>query len=323
LSEVTAWVKSIGARTVALQMPEGLKVHAQRVARQLEADTGATFLIVGDPCYGACDYTIGYRSYAEALVQFGHSEIPSQPQDPRVLFVEVFVDLDITRLLEKALPKLKGHIGLLTTVQHVRMLPAVRSWLESRGRQVFVAKGDARIKYEGQVLGCNITSVEPIAPVVDQFLYIGSGDFHPLSAAIATDRPVIIIDPLMGEVREIDQLKERILRQRHAAITLAADARKFLILVSTKVGQMRMEEAVRLRRLAWSTGRQADIVLLEEFCPDQLLSYDVDAFVSTACPRIAIDDYLRYPKPILTPIEMEIALGIKQWSDYRMDRILG
>jgi 2-(3-amino-3-carboxypropyl)histidine synthase len=218
---------------------------------------------------------------------------------------------------------LKDRVGLLTTVQHVRMLPGIRTWLESRGRQVFVAKGDARIKFEGQVLGCNISSVDPIAPLVDQLLYIGSGDFHPLSAAIASDRPVIIIDPLMGEVREIDDLKERILRQRHAAITRAVDAKKFLVLVSTKVGQMRLEEAVRLRRLAESNGRQADIVLLEEFSPDQLLSYDVDAFVSTACPRIAIDDYLRYPKPILTPIEMEIALGLKQWSDYRMDAILG
>ena len=75
--------------------------------------------------------------------------------------------------------------------------------------------------------------------------------------------------------------------------------------------------------LAEANNRTAELVLLEEFSPDQLLSYDADAFVSTACPRIAIDDYLRYPKPILTPIEMEIALGLKQWSDYRLDCILG
>ena len=323
LGEVAAWIKSFDAKTVAIQMPEGLKIHAQRVARQLETDTGATILTIGDPCYGACDYTARYGSYADALVQFGHSEIPSIAHDPRVLFVEVFVNLDISGLLEKALPRLRDRIGLITTVQHVQMLPQVRSWLESRCRQVFVGKGDTRIKFEGQVLGCNITSIDPIAPMVEQFLYIGSGDFHPLSAAIAGDRPVLIIDPLMGEVREIDELKDRILRQRHAAIERAVDVKKFLILVSTKVGQMRMEEALRLRRLAEANDRVADIVLLEEFSPDQLLSYDADAFVSTACPRIAIDDYLRYPKPILTPIEMEIALGLKQWSDYRLDCILG
>jgi 2-(3-amino-3-carboxypropyl)histidine synthase len=310
LGEVAAWIKSFDAKIVAIQMPEGLKIHAQRIARQLEADTGVTILIVGDPCYGACDYTARYGSYADALVQFGHSEIPSIAHDPKVLFVEVFVNLDINELLQKALPRLMDRIGLITTVQHVHMLPQIRAWLESNCRQVFVGKGDNRVKFEGQVLGCNITSIDPIVPMVDQFLYIGSGDFHPLSAAIAGNRPVLIVDPLMGEVREIEELKDRILRQRHAAIERAVEARKILVLVSTKIGQKRMEEAVRLRRLAEANDRTADIVLMEEFSPDQLLSYDADAFVSTACPRIAIDDYLRYPKPILTPIEMEIASPI-------------
>jgi 2-(3-amino-3-carboxypropyl)histidine synthase len=49
----------------------------------------------------------------------------------------------------------------------------------------------------------------------------------------------------------------------------------------------------------------------------------VDAFVSTACPRIAIDDALRYKKPILTPVELEVSLGIRRWDDYVFDSILG
>ncbi|MBI0584746.1 MAG: diphthamide biosynthesis enzyme Dph2 [Methanomassiliicoccus sp.] len=323
LDEVAAWIRKIGARTVALQMPEGLKVHAQNIARELEAATGASFLIIGDPCYGACDYTVRYRDHADALVQFGHADIPSMPRDDRVLFVEVFLDLDVTELLERALPRLKERIGLITTVQHVGMLSRVKDWLEAHGKEVHIGRGDSRIRFEGQVLGCNITTVDPIADKVDQFLYVGSGDFHPLSVAISSDRPVLIIDPLMNEVREIGELKDRILRQRHAAMTRAADARRFLILVSTKVGQTRMELANDLRRLAERHGRSAEIVLLEEFHPDRLLPYDADAFVSTACPRIAIDDYLRYSKPILTPLEMEIVLGEKQWSEYRMDSILG
>jgi 2-(3-amino-3-carboxypropyl)histidine synthase len=323
LEEVAAWINGIGARTVALQMPEGLKVHALSVAAELEGRTGASFLIVGDPCYGACDYTARFRDYADALVQFGHADIPSMPRDDRVLFIEIFLDIDITGLLEKALPKLKGRIGLLTTVQHVCMLPRIREWLEERGKEVFIGRGDARIKFEGQVLGCNITSVTAITDRVDQFVYIGSGDFHPLSVAIESDRPVLVLDPLMNEIREIGELKDRILRQRFAAITRASEAGKFLILVSTKIGQTRMELATELKRKAEANGKSAEIVLLEEFHPDRLLPYDADTYVSTACPRIAIDDYLRYSKPMLTPVEMEIVLGEKQWSEYRMDMILG
>ena len=70
-------------------------------------------------------------------------------------------------------------------------------------------------------------------------------------------------------------------------------------------------------------GRQADVVILEEFHPDRLLPFDADAYVSTACPRIAIDDYLRYSKPLLTPVEVEIMLGRRRWDEYRMDAILG
>lgn len=304
-------------------MPEGLKVHAQSIARELEERTGASFLIVGDPCYGACDYTLRFRDYADALVQFGHADIPSMPRDDRVLFVEVFIDLDVTELLQRALPRLRDRIGLLTTVQHVGMLPKIKEWLESRGKEVLIGRGDARIKFEGQVLGCNITSVEPITGRVDQFLYIGSGDFHPLSVAIESDKPVLVLDPLMNEVREIGDLKDRILRQRFAAITRASEASKFLVLVSTKAGQMRMDLARELKRKAEARGRSAEIVLLEEFHPDRLMPYDADAYVSTACPRIAIDDYLRYGRPILTPVEMEIVLGEKEWSEYRMDMILG
>jgi 2-(3-amino-3-carboxypropyl)histidine synthase len=304
-------------------MPEGLKVHAQAVVRDLEARTGSSFLIVGDPCYGACDYTVRFRDYADALVQFGHADIPSMPRDEGVLFVEIFVDLDITELLERALPKLEARIGLLTTVQHVGTLPRVREWLEAHGKKVFIGRGDARIQFEGQVLGCNITAVEPIKELVDQFVYIGSGNFHPLSVAIESDKPVLVLDPMMNEVREIGDLKDRILRQRFAAITKASEAQRFLVLVSTKVGQTRMEMARELKRKAEAHGRSAEIVLLEEFHPDRLLPYDADAYVSTACPRIAIDDCLRYRKPILTPLEMEIVLGEKEWSEYRMDMILG
>lgn len=233
------------------------------------------------------------------------------------------MDMDVSDLLPQALPLLKGTVGVLTTVQHVKMVPSVVSWLESNGHHALVGKGDSRIVFEGQVLGCNISAVEPLKGHADSFLYIGSGDFHPLSVAIETDRPVVVVDPLMQEVRELGELRERILRQRHGAIVRASQAQRFVVLVSTKVGQSRMDMAWKLRRLLEDNGRQADIVMLEEFHPDRLLPYEADAYVSTACPRIAIDDYLRYPRPLLTPVEVEIVLGLRSWEDYRLDSITG
>ena len=54
----------------------------------------------------------------------------------------------------------------------------------------------------------------------------------------------------------------------------------------------------------------------------RLLPYDLDAFVMTACPRIAIDDSAMYKKPVLTPDELEIVLGLREWDDYQMDEII-
>ena len=62
---------------------------------------------------------------------------------------------------------------------------------------------------------------------------------------------------------------------------------------------------------------------MDYFSTDSLLGFrNIDSYVSTACPRIAIDDYMQYKAPIITPIELEIVLGIRQWEDYVFDQIL-
>jgi 2-(3-amino-3-carboxypropyl)histidine synthase len=95
----------------------------------------------------------------------------------------------------------------------------------------------------------------------------------------------------------------------------------FGIIVSKKIGQVRMEMAADLKRLAEKHGRAAEIFLMDLVSPDFLEGYRVDAWVNTACPRIAIEDYLQYKKPILTPPEFEIVLGERNWKDYQFDEI--
>ena len=56
--------------------------------------------------------------------------------------------------------------------------------------------------------------------------------------------------------------------------------------------------------------------------PDLIDFYPVDAFVNTACPRIAIDDAVKYAKPLITPFELEVSLGEKNWENgYQFDEI--
>jgi 2-(3-amino-3-carboxypropyl)histidine synthase len=69
-------------------------------------------------------------------------------------------------------------------------------------------------------------------------------------------------------------------------------------------------------------GKEALLILMENISPDLLLPFlDLDAFIVTACPRIAIDDSQMYKKPLLTPQELEIVLDKRPWDDYQLDEI--
>ena len=167
------------------------------------------------------------------------------------------------------------------------------------------------------MLGCNFSAARK--EVCDEYLYIGSGDFHPLGVALSTKKRVIVADPFSKEVREVDP--SRILRQRSAVIAKSLDAEVFGIIVSSKNGQERMKLASSLKALAKQHGKEAYIILIDLVTPDQLLQFKVDAFINTACPRLAIDEVGRFPSPMLTPQEFEIVLGEREWENLVLDEI--
>jgi len=322
IADAVSFIQRRDAKLVALQFPEGLKVHGIEVGEELERLTGCKCILLGDPCYGACDVSTTYQEVADALIHFGHTPIPDMEVGEEVLFIEVILDYDVEELLPQLLPRLKGRVGLVSTPQHLHLLPQVQRWLRSKGMDVDIGRGDARLKHPGQVLGCNVTSASSISNLVDQFVYIGSGDFHPLAVCLETGKEVLVLDPMLREVRDVTELRDKVLRQRYAAIALAQEAQSFGILVSTKPGQRRRGLAMELRDLIEEKGKRASIIALDNISPDQLLPYKVDAFVSTACPRIAVDDALRYRRPMLTPVELEVALGVREWEGYTFDSIL-
>lgn len=322
LETISRWISDGGYASVALQMPEGLKIRAPEISEFLEKTTGVSVVIVGRPCYGACDL-FDYHGWADALVHFGHSPIPSQGDDPNVLYIESRSDADVDDSILDSLSSLPERVGLLATVQYLGLIPKVKSILESSGRTVSVGEGDRRIMHPGQVLGCNCTAAESVSDEVDGFLFIGEGDFHPLAAAFGMQKQVLVLNPVTGEVRDMADTRDRILRRRFAAIQGAKEAESFLVIVCSKIGQNRAEEADAIVRMLKDNGRRAQKVVIEEISPMALMSYQVDAFVNTACPRIAMDDSARYPKPMLTPPELEIALGLREWNDYLFDQIRG
>ena len=311
-----------GDISIGLQFPEGLKKYAMGIAFEIEKKTGANVYISADPCFGACDLDTMLLERVNLLFHFGHAELNQGPIEEKVRFIETHSRVDISDAVKAAIPLLPEQtIGLLTTIQHAYQLKKAEKIITDAGKTVIVAQGDKRTARPGQVLGCNFSAAHSEeAEKCDALLYIGSGRFHPIGAALSSKKRVVCTDPLTTEVFELDYKK--FLMQRSAVIGNASGADTFCILVSTKSGQYRKKLAENLRRKAEAHGKQAFILFADLITPDQLLSFKADAFVNTACPRLAIDDSGRYHAPVLTPQEFEIVLGERNWEDLVLDEIL-
>ena len=321
LDKVIRKINSKDVKSVGLQFPEGLKVEAVKIARKIEEETDAIVIISGDPCFGACDVSDWkMKGSVDLIIHYAHTPLPLKYEVPTV-FIEAFSKIDVKKDLEKSLPHLKDYskIGLVTTTQHLHLLNEIKDFYEDNGKEVVLGKSPSTRK--GQVLGCNFSSIKDLD--VEIFLFIGSGNFHPLGINLFTNIPVLALDPYNNEIRRMDEYADRILRIRFARITKAKSAKKWGILVSSKEGQYRMSLAKELKKIIEDNKMEAYIILVDNINPDVLLPYlELDAFVVSACPRIAIDDSQMYKKPLLTPQELEIVLDKRSWENYQLDEIL-
>jgi 2-(3-amino-3-carboxypropyl)histidine synthase len=309
ISDLVRQLRERGAQKVALQFPAGLKRRAAEYTAALQ-DEGFEVIVSGDPCYGACDLALDTLLHTDVLVHIGHAPVDRQE---KVIFVPYPVDFD-EAVLEKVLPLLKGKTtGLVTTVQHAHLIPAMEAFLKGRGIDVRVAGGSGRTPLRGQVLGCSFSAARETG--ADEILFVGTGVFHPIGIALATKARVVAFDPLTGTAQDVSA--DSLLRRRFAVIEKARGAKTFGIIVSTKSGQHRMDLARRLARLS----PDAVIVTMKEVSPDELLNLGFGCYVNTACPRLAYDDQVRFPVPVLSPQEFEILCGARTWDDYAIDEI--
>ncbi len=316
-------------KNILLQIPEGLKFIFKDFVDFIEQKTKANIIISADPCFGACDVPsfVYKNSDIDLIIQIGHLSIPHlKDADPPIIFLNAFSNVDVSQVVKKALSILNGKkIGILTTAQHIHKLDEIKSILNANNFHPIICKGDKRIDSIGQILGCNFSSATKIIDEVDMYLFIGSGTFHPLGLLLSTKKPVVCCDPHTNEVKykELEDIKDMILRQRYGAIARSKDAKVFGIVVCSKIGQYRFKKAQTYKKLIESKNKKSYILISNFFSASFLESFrDIDCFVSFGCPRIAIDDYMQYKKPIITPIELEILLGSKKWDDYKFDEIL-
>jgi len=318
-NRVRSEIEKRGAKRILLQLPDGLRAEAPRLAAVIEA-AGAKALVSGDPCYGPCDLPLleAVNLEVDLIVHYGHSEM-TRAEDAAVpvIFMEARTNIDVRPSVEKALDLLKPwrKIGLATTVQHVHKLDEAKGILAEAGKTVYIGHSQ-RMKHAGQVLGCDYSSVRSIRNKVEAFLFVGGGRFHALGLSLATSKPTIVADPFENRAYSIDDDAQKILRKRWAAISEAKEAVSFGVIMGLKPGQSRIGAAFRVKEDLETKGKSAVLLVLREVTPAALMQFPtIDAYVNTACPRIALDDSVAFAKPLLTVKEAYVALGDTSWED--------
>ena len=74
LDKVVREIKKQKAKTVCIQLADGLKPIAEKIQEEIEQKTNAQVLIWAGSCFGACDIPTQLSNKVDMLVQFGHSE---------------------------------------------------------------------------------------------------------------------------------------------------------------------------------------------------------------------------------------------------------
>jgi diphthamide biosynthesis enzyme Dph2 len=306
-----------GYKRVLLQMPQGLKPEATKLAQIVE-QAGAVPIIASDPCYGACDIAISEAEGlgADLVVHFGHAKMVKEGKIPAI-YIETRAKVEIRQALTAALPLLDNYtkIGLTTSIQHIDALTEAKQFLVGAGKTVQISDA-GHLPHPGQVIGCNYSNAKIIADRVDAFLFIGGGIFHALGIALGTNKPTVIADPYDNRAYSITDQAQHLLKQRYASIMEARPAKTIGILVGLKLGQKHLDQALKSKTAIEKSGRSAYLLAGREITPDALMEFqNIDAYVNTACPRISLDAPGKFQKPILTFNELMVALGEIEWND--------
>ena len=74
LEKVIARIQEVKAKTVCIQLPDGLKPRAKEIVDQIEKETSARVLVWLGSNFGACDLPLGLeRMKVDLLISWGHN----------------------------------------------------------------------------------------------------------------------------------------------------------------------------------------------------------------------------------------------------------
>ena len=318
-------LKRIKPKKVLVQLPEGIKQKAFVVKQAIEDISGLDIEVTfsGETAWGGCAIAIEEAKAvnADLIIHFGHAKFIDS--NFPILYMEIIDDFDLTELLEKSLEQLKKYktIGLSYSIQHKHEVENIQNFFKQHNIQTVISEKKGFAAYPGHVIGCEFGGLKTISDNVEAFLVIGN-NFHSMGAALAVEKPVYLLDVYNNCITSMGNVRDKVLKQRIISIDKFKQAKKVAIISEVKPGQKFGSPKFLLDKLK-KAGKEVIVVTMSEFSPDKVMNfYGIDAFVELACPRIAIDDFAKYEKPILTMREALVSIGEKSFDDFLREGVI-
>ena len=195
--------------------------------------------------------------------------------------------VDLSKINADKLPK---KIGIVATAQFLDNIKDIINYLKNNGKEIFIGKN--KQKFNGQILGCDVNAAAKIQDNVDAFLYIGSGEFHPIGVALKTNKDVFTFNPVKIVFSKLNNNEiEKNKKNRKAKYVKFLNADNIGILVSTKLGQNSCKKALEIKKKLEEKGKKAFIFVFDTLDANEMENFPfIDFWVNTACPRIADDE---------------------------------
>lgn len=205
----------------------------------------------------------------------------------KTIFIEAKSDLDIIPN-EKDIELLPDKIGIITTVQHAHKINELIEFLKKNNKNPIIKKN--KQEYPGQILGCDVSNAQLIKDKVDAFLYIGSGQFHPIEVALKTNKEVHCYNPLTKTFTKVNKEEiEKLKRKKKGSYIKFLSSKEIGVLISTKPGQYQLEKAKQLKKKY--PDKNFYLFIFNTLRKEELENFPfVECFVNTACTRIKDDD---------------------------------
>ncbi|KAK9845182.1 hypothetical protein WJX84_000625, partial [Apatococcus fuscideae] len=194
----TVWrLQQAGAKSVALQFPEGLLMYSCILADIFERFAGVDHCyIMGDVTYGACcvdDFSAAALE-ADFLVHYGHScLVPVDITSVPCLYVFVDIKFDVQHLIDTIRHNFEAgsRLEVAGTIQFASCIQLVKQDLAADYPSLHVPQ--SKPLSPGEVLGCTAPVIEA---ETDAIVFVADGRFHLEAIMIANPAvPAYRYDP--------------------------------------------------------------------------------------------------------------------------------